>query len=100
MAHVQPSERNESYRSENKSAHNERKDAAAFKTGVENGSIVITDANYADYFKHEVVALDTKNLINYLDKYYFYGIPKTNIDKNPNLEQTKDWDGGTFDPLQ
>lgn len=36
---------------------------------------------------------------NVLDKYYFYGIPKTHLDKNANLEQNKDW-GGTFDPLQ
>lgn len=72
----------------------------AFKTGVDNGTIVVTDANYGTYFTHEVVALDTKSTINYPDYYYFYGIPKTNIDKNPNLQQTKDWDGGTFDPLQ
>jgi len=75
------------------------KDAAAFKTGVDNGTIVITDANYAEYFKHESVALDTKSVITFKDEYYFYAIPKTNIDKNPNLEQTIKWDGGTFDPL-
>jgi hypothetical protein len=76
------------------------KDADAFKTGVDNGTIVITDDNYATYFKHDVVALDTKNVINFPDKFYFYAIQKTNLDKNPNLEQTNGWEGGTFDPLQ
>ncbi len=36
---------------------------------------------------------------NLPDKYYFYGIPKTHLDKNANLEQNKEW-GGSFDPLQ
>jgi starch-binding outer membrane protein, SusD/RagB family len=43
--------------------------------------------------------LDTQYPINYLQpKYNFFAIPQTNIDKNPNLEQTNYW-GGTFDPL-
>jgi starch-binding outer membrane protein, SusD/RagB family len=43
--------------------------------------------------------LDTQSPINYLQpKYNFYAIPQTNLDKNPNLEQTNYW-GGTFDPL-
>lgn len=33
------------------------------------------------------------------DQYYFYAIPKTHLEKNANLEQTKGWDNGTFDPL-
>lgn len=36
---------------------------------------------------------------NVPDKFYFYAIPKTHLDKNPNLEQNNNW-GGTFDPLQ
>jgi starch-binding outer membrane protein, SusD/RagB family len=72
----------------------------AFKAGVDNGSIVVTDANYATYFTHEVIVLDTKGPINYLDNYYFYAIQKTNLDKNPNLKQTMGWDGGTFNPLE
>ncbi|MCE4565824.1 RagB/SusD family nutrient uptake outer membrane protein [Maribellus sp. CM-23] len=31
------------------------------------------------------------------DKYYFFPIQLDNIDKDPNLEQNKDW-GGTFNP--
>jgi hypothetical protein len=32
------------------------------------------------------------------DSYYFFPIPLSEIEKNPNLEQNKDW-GGTFDPV-
>lgn len=42
--------------------------------------------------------IDSPYTFNLLDKYYFYAIPKTHLDKNVNLEQNKDW-GGTFDPL-
>lgn len=43
--------------------------------------------------------IDAPYTYNVLDKYYFYAIPKTHLDKNANLLQNKDW-GGTFDPLQ
>lgn len=43
--------------------------------------------------------IDNPYTFNVPDKFYFYGIPKTHLDKNANLEQNKDW-GGTFDPLQ
>ncbi|MDR0711377.1 MAG: RagB/SusD family nutrient uptake outer membrane protein [Prevotellaceae bacterium] len=44
--------------------------------------------------------LDTKQAINYQQpKYNFYAIQKTNLDKNPNLQQTTGWSEGTFDPL-
>lgn len=33
------------------------------------------------------------------DKFYFYGIPKSQLDRNPQLQQNNNW-GGTFDPLQ
>lgn len=32
------------------------------------------------------------------ETYYFFPISKSQIDRNPNLEQNKDW-GGAFDPL-
>lgn len=70
------------------------------RAGIENGSIAITNDNYGTYFNHEVVPMDTKSAINYLDNYYFYAIQKTNIEKNPNLQQTIGWDGGTFNPLE
>jgi hypothetical protein len=32
------------------------------------------------------------------ESYYFFPIELTHIDRNPNLEQNMDWEGGTFDP--
>lgn len=44
--------------------------------------------------------LDTKQAINFQQpKYNFFAIQKTNLDKNPNLQQTAGWSNGTFDPL-
>lgn len=36
---------------------------------------------------------------NVKPEYYFYAIPQNHLDQNPNLEQTKGWPGGNFDPL-
>ncbi len=36
---------------------------------------------------------------NIRPEYYFYAIPQIHLDRNPNLEQTNGWPGGTFDPL-
>lgn len=49
-----------------------------------------------DYLIEDVDLVEDFNL---LDKFYFYAIPQSHIDKNSNLEQTKDWENGTFDPL-
>ncbi|MDR1022242.1 MAG: RagB/SusD family nutrient uptake outer membrane protein [Prevotellaceae bacterium] len=58
--------------------------------------------NYATYFDRprlDTTKLDPKQAISYPQpKYNFFAIPQTNLDKNPNLEQTSGW-GGTFDPL-
>jgi hypothetical protein len=44
--------------------------------------------------------LDTEQAINYQQpKYNFYAITRTNLDKNPNLQQTAGWSNGMFDPL-
>ncbi len=55
---------------------------------------------YNTYFKSGYRdTLDTQYPISYPQPLYnFFAIPQTNIDKNPNLEQTNYW-GGTFDPL-
>ncbi len=37
---------------------------------------------------------------NIKPEYYFYAIPQSHLEQNPNLEQTNGWPGGTFDPLQ
>jgi hypothetical protein len=56
-----------------------------------------------DEFDYEVVDLWIRNTAGEAamytpDSYYFFPIPLSEIEKNPNLEQNKDW-GGTFDPV-
>jgi hypothetical protein len=36
---------------------------------------------------------------NVKPEYYFFAIPQNHLNQNPNLEQTKGWPGGNFDPL-
>ncbi len=38
------------------------------------------------------------NVMSTPDTYYFFPIPKTEIDKNPKLLQNTGWDTGTFNP--
>ncbi|SEW52843.1 RagB/SusD family nutrient uptake outer membrane protein [Chitinophaga arvensicola] len=68
---------------------------AAYATGTIN-----LNTDYFSYFSETPKLLDPNNVINYKDEYYFYAIPQDHLQKNPNLQQTKGWDGGTFDPLQ
>ena len=49
-------------------------------------------------FKTTVVKCDLQD-IAIKDQYYFYGIPKSIMDRNAKLLQNNNW-GGTFDPLQ
>ncbi len=49
-------------------------------------------------FTYTVIPIDRVNII-IPDQYYFYGIPKSRLDRNPKLLQNNNW-GGTFDPLQ
>jgi hypothetical protein len=58
------------------------------------------DDAYTKYFQLVPKVLDTKYKINWQPNYYFFAIPQQAIDNNPNLEQTKGWNSGTFDPLQ
>ncbi|TKK65118.1 RagB/SusD family nutrient uptake outer membrane protein [Ilyomonas limi] len=39
------------------------------------------------------------NVMSTPDTYYFFPIPKSEIDKNLKLEQNIGWDGGTFNPV-
>ncbi len=55
---------------------------------------------YKEYFMVETEILDTRYEINWQPNYYFFAIPQDAIDNNPNLEQTKGWPGGSFDPLK
>ncbi|QZE12979.1 RagB/SusD family nutrient uptake outer membrane protein [Halosquirtibacter laminarini] len=49
-------------------------------------------------FKIEVRETDEEK-IEIPDTYYFYAIPRKHLERNSKLEQTKGWEGGTFDPL-
>lgn len=49
-------------------------------------------------FTSTVIETDAVN-IALKDQYYFYGIPKSVLDRNPLLQQNNNWEGD-FDPLQ
>jgi hypothetical protein len=73
--------------------------AQDFFTAYATGNINLT-TSYFNYFQETEMPIDLTNTINFKDEYYFYAIPQTHLQKNPNLQQTKGWEGGTFDPLQ
>lgn len=58
------------------------------------------DKDYTTYFKDSVVVLDQKYEINFQNNYYFYAIPNKHLETNSKLEQTQDWDNGTFNPYE
>lgn len=60
---------------------------------------VSLDVAYTNYFAITFKKLDTKYAINYQPSYYFFGIPQSALDNNPQLAQNTTW-GGTFDPLK
>ena len=74
-------------------------DKNTFYAAYAAGSVNL-NANYSTYFTDAVIDLDLTNTINFRDNYYFAAIPTTHLEKNPKLQQTLGWDGGTFDPLQ
>ncbi len=49
-----------------------------------------------EYSVEELITNGPKQMVM-SEKYYFFPIQLTHIDRNPNLQQNKDW-GGTFDP--
>ena len=53
-----------------------------------------------DDFTYEVVELITNGptQMSMPEKYYFFPIQLSHIDRNTNLEQNIGWEGGTFDP--
>ena len=71
------------------------------KAGAEvvDGKDDITDPDIYNRFTVTVVNTGTEEM-NVKDEYYFYAIPRTHLERNSNLEQTKGWDNGTFDPLK
>lgn len=58
------------------------------------------EKDYTTYFKDSVVVLDEKYEIGFLDKYYFYAIPNSHLERNSKLQQTQEWDNGTFNPYE
>lgn len=56
--------------------------------------------HYTEIFNDKVKVVDTQFDINWKPEYYFFAIPSSQLQLNSKLEQTKGWDGGTFDPLQ
>jgi hypothetical protein len=58
--------------------------------------------NYDQYFTDEVdiTVGDINYPLNFPERYYFYPIHSNDLVTNSNLQQTKGWDNGTFDPLE
>jgi hypothetical protein len=57
------------------------------------------DTEYGTYFVDEVDESDLYPM-NFKDEYYFYPIHSSDLYSNSKLQQTKGWEGGTFDPLE
>lgn len=55
------------------------------------------EKEFNKYFSVAVKPITSDQAINFLTNYYIYGIPTTNISKDPNLIQTLGWGSGTFD---
>ncbi len=51
-------------------------------------------------FTYKLANNDVEQALDYPNNYYFLPISRTQILNNPNLEQTKGWENGTFDPLK
>lgn len=66
--------------------------------GKARDTINIEDtAQLNKYFKFQVIPITSELAINFLSNYYIYGIPTTNITKDPNMRQTMGWGAGDFD---
>jgi hypothetical protein len=58
-------------------------------------------ATYSKYFTDEIVISlsDAVSPLNFAEKYYFYPVHRDDLERNSKLQQTKNWDNGSFDPL-
>ncbi|MDQ6480656.1 RagB/SusD family nutrient uptake outer membrane protein [Dyadobacter sp. LHD-138] len=54
--------------------------------------------DFVNAFNVEKISVQTIPF-NVKPEYYFFAIPQSHLEQNPNLEQTKGWPGGNFDPL-
>lgn len=70
---------------------------AEFLEAWQSGQVNLEE-DYSTYFTDTVKDLNPPEVIDYQDEYYFFAIPQSHLDANPNLEQNVGW-GGSFDPL-
>jgi hypothetical protein len=67
-------------------------------------TINVEGPNYQRFFRDSLAPIAGEKLINFQTTYYAYGIPSTNISKQPALQQTIGWTFagalGTFDPTK
>lgn len=84
-------------------------DRIALENAVLSGTIDLDDpVQYQTYFTTETYSVEENSIvpgqagtpINFLDNYYFLDIPESILQRNPALEQTEGWPGGSFDPTE
>lgn len=63
------------------------------------GEAKMTSLTYFDYFKTNVLLIDSKFKWDVEDNHYFFALPRRHLEQNPLIEQTQGWNDGTFDPL-
>ncbi|HLZ88558.1 MAG TPA: RagB/SusD family nutrient uptake outer membrane protein [Puia sp.] len=67
-------------------------------------TVNINGPAFAVFFKDSVAPITNEQKINFQTSYYFYGIPSSDIGKQPALQQTIGWlynnIAGTFDPTK
>ena len=67
-------------------------------------TINVDGPDYTKYFTHTIIPITGELPILFPTTYYAYGIPSTNISKDPNMVQTIGWlfgtAAGTFDPTK
>jgi hypothetical protein len=66
---------------------------------IKSDGTIDWDTEYGTYFVDEVDESD-QYVMDFKDEYYFYPIHTNDLYSNSKLQQTKGWDGGTFDPLE
>ena len=57
------------------------------------------DTEYGTYFEDRIVEVDQYPM-DFKEEYYFYPIHSDDLYTNSKIQQTKGWEGGTFDPLE
>jgi hypothetical protein len=67
-------------------------------------TVNVDGPDYTKYFTHTFIPITGDQQINFLTTYYAYGIPSSDISKQPAMQQTLGWlyagGQGTFDPTK